>query len=82
MPCISSYVGGVPEYVKHGENGLLYRFEEYEVLAGWIERLFEDSNLAESLSYNARRSMEQLHDHKQLADKIIKIYEAIIKENA
>ena len=23
MPCVSSYVGGVPEYVRHGENGLL-----------------------------------------------------------
>lgn len=81
MPCISSYVGGVPEYVDHGENGLLYRFEEYEVLAGWIERLFEDPVFAESLSQSARQSMKQLHDRSCLVEKMTNIYSEILKEN-
>ena len=33
-PSIATFVGGVPEYVRHGENGFLYRFEEYEIMAG------------------------------------------------
>ena len=35
-PSIASFVGGIPEVVTHGENGLLYRFEEYEMLAEYI----------------------------------------------
>ena len=50
MPCVSSYVGGIPEYVRHGENGLLYRFEEYEVLADHIKRIFTDDEFATNLS--------------------------------
>ena len=80
MPCISSYVGGIPEYLKHGENGLLYRFEEYEVLSWLVEKLFEHPDLAASLSANARKSMEHLHDHDKLTETIIRIYADILHE--
>jgi len=36
VPVIASYVGGVPDMVTHGETGLLYRFEEVEMLAEGI----------------------------------------------
>lgn len=48
-PCVASYVGGIPEYVKHQENGLLYRFEEYEMLAEHICEVFSDIHYATKL---------------------------------
>ena len=41
VPCLSSYCGGVPSMVKDGESALLYRFEEFEMLALIIDRLFD-----------------------------------------
>lgn len=76
MPCISSYVGGVSEYLKDGENGLLYRFEEYGVLALLISKVFENDDLAEKLSVAARESMQKLHDGKEV-DRMIAIYEDV-----
>ena len=56
-PCVASYVGGVPEYVRNEENALLYRYEDYEMLAYNIIRLFADSELAKRLSSCAKSQM-------------------------
>jgi len=58
-PCIASYVGGVPEYAVNEENCLLYRYEDYEVLAQNICRLFEDGQLRTRLSAAAAAGMER-----------------------
>ena len=58
-PCVASYVGGVPEYATDGENCLLYRYEDYEVLAQGICRLFEDKDLRAKLSKNASADMRK-----------------------
>ena len=79
MPCISSYVGGIPEYLNHGENGLLYRFEEYEILAMQIEKIFSDKGLAERLSHNAKKTAFAMHDGTKLSDRMSEIYKQIVK---
>lgn len=57
VPCVASYVGGVPEYAINEENSLLYRFEDYEMLAFNIIRLFESNELCCRLSKNAKNCM-------------------------
>ncbi len=76
MPCVSSNVGGISEYLNHGENGFLYRFEEYEMMAKYIENIFEDDALAEKLSNNANKDMLKLHNDN-LYQKILHIYEDV-----
>ena len=80
-PSIASYVGGVPEVVTHRENGLLYRFEEYEQLAQYIAEIFDNPKLAMALSDKAQESMRNNHDSTKIADKIIAIYKDIINSN-
>ena len=65
-PSVASIVGGVPEYVTHGENGFLYRFEEYDILATYISRLFEDDALANRISANAQKNIRDLHGEKDI----------------
>ena len=78
LPSISSYVGGIPEYVRHGETGFLYRFEEYEVLAYYISRLFDDDKLAQKISENAKKDIVDLHGGMQLFNRITEIYKDIV----
>ena len=61
-PCVASYVGGVPEYAINGENCLLYRFEDYEVMAKNICKLFRDKELCAKLSNNAMGQMRKPKD--------------------
>lgn len=78
VPSVAAAVGGVPEYVHHGENGFLYRFEEYEIMAGYIRRIFEDDVLACKLSVNGRNDMRKLHESTDIATTMIDIYEKVL----
>lgn len=50
-PCIASYAGGMMDSVSDGETGFLYRFEETEMLAMLVCRLFGDMDLCRRLSF-------------------------------
>jgi L-malate glycosyltransferase len=77
-PCVSSYVGGVPEYVEHGKNGLLYRFEEFEVLAAHIMSLFENPQFALQIASAASKQMRQERAAINLKNGLISIYQQIL----
>lgn len=49
-PVIATAVGGVPEVVRDGENGLLVAPGDADALARAIERLFRDADLREELT--------------------------------
>lgn len=63
VPCVASYVGGVPEYAINGENCFLYRYEDYEVLAMRIMELFENPN---ALQFNSQVNEQKAGDYKDL----------------
>lgn len=79
MPCISSYVGGIPEYLRHEENGFLYRYEDYRSLAARIMDLFRNSSLCREFSKAARNTMKQLYREEPLSS-LQNIYSQILKE--
>ncbi len=76
-PCIASFVGGVPNMVEHGKTGMMYRFEEHEMLAKYICDVFADDNLANHLSENGRIAARIRHDEKTNADTTYNIYRDI-----
>jgi glycosyltransferase involved in cell wall biosynthesis len=78
-PCVASFVGGVPDMIKDGETGLLYRFEEYAMLANNILRIFRDNSLAADLSEKCMKAAELRHDRDAIKSQIIEIYTQIIK---
>ena len=78
VPCVASYVGGVPEYAISERNCLLYRFEDYEVMALHIMRLFESDDLCEKLSVNARNDMAASKQKNDFFTISKDIYESII----
>ena len=79
-PSVASAVGGVPEYVRNGENGFLYRFEEYEIMAMHVKRLFEDDELATKISKQGRYDMIRLHSELDIYNKTISIYKSILNK--
>ena len=77
MPVISSYVGGMMDLVADGESGLLYRFEEVEMLAGKICSIFADDTLALRLSQGARAVATRRHDRAAIAESLWAIYKSV-----
>ena len=78
VPCIASYVGGIPEYLRHRENGLLYRFEEYEMLAEQIKELFVDLEYASELGNNASNAARLIRSSMDIKNKLTSIYGEVI----
>lgn len=76
MPNISAYVGGIPSLVIDDLNGMLYPFGEYELLALKIKEV-----LRREISISVDRSISfNRHDKIVNAEKIISIYEILVKE--
>jgi glycosyltransferase involved in cell wall biosynthesis len=74
---IMSRVGGMPEVVEHGLNGLVVNSNDVQALAQSIEKLALDRPLAIQLGIQGReiaRENFQLHHH---LDKLMKIYEKV-----
>ena len=79
-PVVASYVGGVPDMIENGRTGLLYRFEETEMLAAAICRIFGNDDLAGKLSKNGIEVARERHDGITNANRTMEIYTEIKSE--
>jgi glycosyltransferase involved in cell wall biosynthesis len=65
-PVIATAVGGIPEVVVDGENGLLVPPRNVEAIAWAIERVLGDDALRQSLAAGAAASVEELAEPRIL----------------
>jgi len=75
-PCIASTAGSTVEYIKHGENGYLYRENEPELLAYYLIKLFEDNQLRTEIGEAGRRAIKEFYSKESM--DIICIYKNVI----
>lgn len=66
LPVIASRVGGNPELVIHGHNGLLYTAGDVDALANCLQRLASDPGLRKDFSANAAQFVQQFDVAKMI----------------
>ncbi len=76
VPCVSSYVGGTPEFMGYGKAGALYRFEEYEMLADAVCRVFEKGYFQSEIDEGLHLANER-HDPQINMNQLLNIYRCI-----
>jgi glycosyltransferase involved in cell wall biosynthesis len=82
-PVITSAIGGLEEFVRDGETGLLVDPGDVESLAAHIVRLSVDRQLAESLSARARRFVtETLSWDAVVRELRERIYPPLLRQSA
>ena len=79
LPVIATRVGGLPEVVTDGVNGLLMPPQDPEALAQALARLLDDPALAKELGENARRHVKENFSLERLGREINEIYGELIK---
>ncbi len=82
VPCIASYVGGIPDMIVHSESGLLYRFEAVEMLSQRITEIFQNEELTHKLSQGGIRSAIRRHDRASNLKTTLAIYQQIVSEKS
>jgi glycosyltransferase involved in cell wall biosynthesis len=80
-PIVTTAVGGIPELIKDGVNGLLCRPKDPECLAQKTNALIEDPALRTRLGHAARQSYEQgPFQPSAVCDHFIAIYQAVLSD--
>lgn len=73
-PVVSSDVGGVKNMLEHGKEGFVYQSSAPYMLAYYVERIFENDNLAKKLSMNAQKHASVTHNRKKNMETLYSIY--------
>lgn len=79
VPVISAAVGGTPEVVTDGENGLLFPPSDDAALAGALGRLLDDPALRARLAAAGRRSIDGYFHTDRLVERTEALYGEILE---
>lgn len=77
-PVIAFDVGGLSEYVRPGETGLLAPLSDTNQLAHHIRWLLEHSNARHRMSQAGRRLVEREFDDQRQAEKYLALYQSMV----
>lgn len=81
VPCVASYVGGIPDMIRDKEEGFLYPFDEEYMLAYYICKIFGDVDLANSFSKKASQHARETHNMSTILSAMLENYRKIIDRN-
>lgn len=79
-PCIAAAVGGVPETITHGENGLLFERENVEQLTDRLRSVLADASLRRRLGAAARKSSSAF-DLETYVEAVFALYCSLLEKN-
>jgi glycosyltransferase involved in cell wall biosynthesis len=80
LPCIASYVGGVPTLLDGGRLGIAVPPRDPAMLASAIRRLLSDDAMAVSLSRCAREVAHGRYNPAAITERQMQIYSEIIED--
>jgi glycosyltransferase involved in cell wall biosynthesis len=75
---VASKVGGNPELVKHGENGMLFEPTDVAGLRTTLETLLADASLRNRLAAAAIRAIEEGYTRQRSAQRFGELYEQML----
>lgn len=77
-PVIGAAIGGIPEIVADGKNGLLFPSGDAEALATKIEYLLDHPDLAIHMGRSGREQIERINAPQPHYEQTMAIYEQLV----
>ncbi len=77
LPVVASAVGGVPDVIEAGKEGLLVKPGDVGELADAIARLLNNQSMRKSMAWNARQKYENNYSPKCVIPRLELIYEEL-----
>lgn len=78
MPCVASFVGGIPSIVDDGVTGSLYPVEDVPLLTEKIRTIFLDDSLAQQLGQNAHLVAAERHSPDTVIKQLLDAYNVVL----
>jgi len=79
LPVIATEVGGIPDVIKNGRDGILVPSGNSKILAEAIVKLLEDEKLQKRLSRNAYKKVKGGYSIEAYTKNILELYNSLIK---
>ncbi len=80
VPVVATKVGGIPEIITSGENGLLAPAGDDIRIAGNLHKILTKPEYAAALAENARKRFEEGFTEDQMVYEYERLYEEIVNE--
>ena len=78
VPSVAANVGGIPDIIKHKEEGFLYQHDAPYMLAHYVCEIFSNTKLSLSFSIKARERLSmKTHDKDTNTKRLVEIYQSI-----
>lgn len=77
-PVVASKVGGIPDIVEDGVDGVLVKPGKAHELAAAIDRILSDKNLAESLGVAGRNKIKEQFSAQHMVESIEALYRDLL----
>lgn len=74
IPTVATPVGGIPQVINDGVNGVLIPVDNYQALAAVLNHLLESSELRKEMGSLARKKILSSFDINLLLSEIVGIY--------
>jgi glycosyltransferase involved in cell wall biosynthesis len=75
---IATRVGGIPEFINHGHNGLLVAPNDSDGLAKQIRRMISDPELRWEIGRNGLTTVEEKYDYGVIIGRYEKLFQSIL----
>jgi len=80
LAVIGTPVGGIPDFLKHNENGLFCEPGNPKDIADKIETLIKDKALAQRLIQNSFRTIKEEYNWENISKRIKELYKQILNK--
>ncbi len=81
LPVVAANIGGIPDLIQDGVNGLLCDPASSESIRASVERLLRNPTLAHELAYRARVDAENRFTPKAVAQRHLDVYRDLLSQN-
>jgi len=78
MPVVVTDIAGNREVVRHLENGILVKPKEPQQLAYALQAVLNDEDLAQHLSTQARKTVEEGYSIEKVVERYIDVYKSLM----
>lgn len=77
-PIVASAIGGIPEVVENGVNGILFKKGDELNLGNAVIRVLDDPTLANELAINARKKVEEQYSWPVVVEAVEEVYKDVM----
>jgi glycosyltransferase involved in cell wall biosynthesis len=77
LPCVSTYIAGIPELIESGEDGILVPASNDLLLADTIEKLLKDPQIRTRIGRAARRKVIEKYDLRRNVEALAAAFDTL-----